>query len=413
MKNTKKLFIYLNLALISLFIFGCMNDMQHQGNWASPSISNEIMIVPSNEGVLHRYSISQNSFDLINKFPTSDSKIGSFYGNIEIVDNVAYGISYGSDEGDKCQNKSCISYLFAVDIKTLNSVWPTEFIQIDGAVVGGIKHSEETLYFATTENDSFNEKGGFFYSVNSINGDIIFKIPISSRVYNSIEINSQENIAIVGDAEGNISIYNTSKESIDNFKRKIFTIDTDYSIISPAVQLDGPNNETNYCVGNINGEIKCYELIKGKEYAFSEWASLKFDGWIWSSIQLYDDSLFLVTLSGNLYKVDVDFEGKNLNIAWEQNIDKNGKPVSGMMIYERGNVINSIIPFDKDKLVVAELSNGSITDELPFKDGVQSLPVMKNDFIYFVDKENKFRSYSLIDRSQKLCFDLSKMKGCD
>ena len=120
MKNTKKLFIYLNLALISLFIFGCMNDMQHQGNWASPSISNEIMIVPSNEGVLHRYSISQNSFDLINKFPTSDSKIGSFYGNIEIVDNVAYGISYGSDEGDKCQNKSCISYLFAVDIKTLN-----------------------------------------------------------------------------------------------------------------------------------------------------------------------------------------------------------------------------------------------------------------------------------------------------
>tara|TARA_B100000941_G_C28500728_1_gene554009 strand:+ start:703 stop:1944 length:1242 start_codon:yes stop_codon:yes gene_type:complete len=413
MKNTKKLLIYLNLALISLFIFGCMNDMQHQGNWASPSISNEIMIVPSNEGVLHRYSISQNSFDLINKFPTSDSKIGSFYGNIEIVDNVAYGISYGSDEGDKCQNKSCISYLFAVDTKTLNSVWPTEFIQIDGAVVGGIKYSEETLYFATTENDSFNEKGGFFYSVNSINGDIIFKIPISSRVYNSIEINSQENIAIVGDAEGNISIYNTSKESIDNFKRKIFTIDTDYSIISPAIQLDGPNNETNYCVGNINGEIKCYELIKGKGYTFSEWASLKFDGWIWSSIELYDDSLFLVTLSGNLYKVDVDFEGKNLNIVWEQNIDKNGKPVSGMMIYERGNVINSIIPFDKDKLVVAELSNGSITDELPFKDGVQSLPVMKNDFIYFVDKENKFRSYSLIDRSQKLCFDLSKMKGCD
>ena len=42
------------------------------------------------------------------------------------------------------------------------------------------------------------------------------------------------------------------------------------------------------------------------------------------------------------------------------------------MIYERGNVANSIIPFDKDKLVIAELSNGSITDELPFKDGVQS-----------------------------------------
>ena len=245
---------------MTVMVFGCMNDMQHQGNWASPSISNEIMIVPSNEGVLHKYSITQNSFDLINKFPASDSKIGSFYGNFEIIDNVAYGISYGSDEGDKCQNKSCISYLFAVDVKTLKSTWPTEYIQIDGAVVGGIKYSNETLYFATTENDSFNEKGGFFYSVNSNNGDIIFKIPIASRVYDSIEINSQENIAILGDAKGNISLYNTSKESIANSERKIFTIETDYSIISPAIQLDGPNNETNYCVGNINGEIKCYEL---------------------------------------------------------------------------------------------------------------------------------------------------------
>ena len=413
MKKINKIHIYFNLLILSMIMFGCMNDMQHQGNWASPSISNEVMIVPSNEGVLHKYSISQNSFDLISKFPSTDSKIGSFYGNIEIIDDVAFGISYGSDEGDKCQNKSCISYLFAIDINSLNSVWPTEFIQIDGAVVGGIRYSDKKLYFATTENDSFNEKGGFFYSVNSNNGDIIFKIPISNKVYNSIEINPQENIAIVGDAKGNITLYDTTTENVNNSDRKIFSVETNFSIISPAIQLDAPNNETNYCVGNINGEIKCYQLIKGNKITLTEWGSLKVDGWIWSNIELYDDSLFLVTLSGNLYKLDVDLEGKNLNIAWEQNIDKNGKPVSGIMIYEKGNVTNGIIPFDKDKLVIAELSTGSITDELPFKDGVQSLPVMKNDYIYFVDKENKFRSYSLIDRSQKLCFDLKEMKGCD
>ena len=44
--------------------------------------------------------------------------------------------------------------------------------------------------------------------MNSNNGDIIFKIPISSRVYDSIEINPQENIAIVGDVKGNITLYN-------------------------------------------------------------------------------------------------------------------------------------------------------------------------------------------------------------
>ena len=413
MKKFRKKLISILILVISLPFIACMNDMQHQGNWASPSMSNEVMIVPSNEGVLLKYSIAQNSFDLISKFPSSDSKIGSFYGNIEIIDSVAFGISYGSDEGDKCQNKSCISYLFALDVNSLNSVWATEFIQIDGSVVGGIKYSDEKLYFATTENDSFNEKGGFFYSVNSNNGDIIFKIPISSRVYNSIEINPQENIAIVGDAKGNITLYDTDTKDMDNSDRKIFSIETNYSIISPPVQLSGPNSETNYCVGNINGEIKCYELIKNNSYSLVEWASLKFDGWIWSDIEVYNDSLFLITLSGNFYKVDVDKESRSMNIVWEQNIDKNGKPLSGLMIYKRGNVANSIIPFDKDKLVVVELSNGSITDELPFKDGVQSLPVMKNDYIYFVDKENKFRSYSLIDRSQKLCFDLKEMKGCD
>ena len=83
------------------------------------------------------------------------------------------------------------------------------------------------------------------------------------------------------------------------------------------------------------------------------------------------------------------------------------------MIFERGSTANGIIPFDKDKIVVVELNNGSIIDELPFKDGLQSLPAMKNEYIYFTDKENKFRSFSLIDRSQKLCFDLDEMKGCD
>ena len=144
---------------------------------------------------------------------------------------------------------------------------------------------------------------------------------------------------------------------------------------------------------------------------------IKFKADWWGPCRIFGQLLDKVTPDYSdkidFYKVDVDKKSRSMNIVWEQNIDKNGKPLSGLMIYERGNIANSIIPFDKDKLVVVELSNGSITDELPFKDGVQSLPVLKNDYIYFVDKENKFRSYSLIDRSQKLCFDLKEMKGCD
>ena len=185
-----------------------MNDMQHQGNWASPINNDDVIIVPSNEGTIHKYFISQNSFDLLNKFPSSDSKIGSFYGELVSNDNVVYGISYGNDEGDKCQNKNCISYLFAVNIENLESVWPLEYIQIDGAVAGGVKYSNGNLYFATSENDSFSEEGGFLYSVDANNGQIEFKIPIKNRVYDSIEINEDKKIAIVGDTAGTLSLFN-------------------------------------------------------------------------------------------------------------------------------------------------------------------------------------------------------------
>ena len=64
-------------------------------------------------------------------------------------------------------------------LKSLKSTWQLNIYKLMVLLLEGSNTSDETLYFATTENDSFNEKGGFFYSVNSNNGDIIFKIPIA------------------------------------------------------------------------------------------------------------------------------------------------------------------------------------------------------------------------------------------
>ena len=414
MSRLRRKFELIIIMVIALIFIGCMNDMQHQGNWSSPVIEKDVIIVPSNEGKIHKYFISQNSFDLVYKYPQADIKIGSFYGDISIVDGVAYGISYGSDEGDKCQNKSCISYLFAVNIEDMNSIWPLDFIQIDGAIVGGIVHSKENIYFATSENDSFNEKGGFFYSVNSKNGEIQFKIPMKDRIYNSITINDEENIAIIGDTAGKLSVIDIDKNSELISKNRILSsVETNYSIISPAIHVSSENSKNNYCVGNINGDVKCFKLNINNNYTLTEWASVSIDGWIWSDIEKLNDSFFVISLSSNLYKINFDVDDQTLEIVWEQNIDKKGKPVSGILINNKSNLINGIIPFDKDKIIIAELNNGSIIDELPFKDGVQSLPAINEDFIYFIDKENKFRTFSLIDRSQKLCFDLKEMKGCD
>ena len=62
MKKFRKKLINIFILLITIPFIACMNDMQHQGNWASPVIKNDVVIVPSNEGTIHKYFISQNSF---------------------------------------------------------------------------------------------------------------------------------------------------------------------------------------------------------------------------------------------------------------------------------------------------------------------------------------------------------------
>ena len=94
----------------------------------------------------------------------------------------------------------------------------------------------------------------------------------------------------------------------------------------------------------------------------------------------------MISLSGNLYKINVDPDSKNLKIIWEQKIDKNGKPVSGVLINQKGNLLNGFIPFDKDKIVMTELN---ITEEKLFE-------IIQNDETltkYLNQKEFKKRIY--------------------
>ena len=50
-----KLAIFL-ILLASLMSFGCMNDMEHQGNWSSPVADEDYLYVPSDSGKIHKFS---------------------------------------------------------------------------------------------------------------------------------------------------------------------------------------------------------------------------------------------------------------------------------------------------------------------------------------------------------------------
>ena len=62
------------------------------------------------------------------------------------------------------------------------------------------------------------------------------------------------------------------------------------------MHLVNSNLESNYCIGNINGEIICFKLENLNGFSLTEWASLKIDGWIWSDMKLIagQNSLFVM-----------------------------------------------------------------------------------------------------------------------
>ena len=177
-------------------------------------------------------------------------------------------------------------------------------------------------------------------------------------------------------------------------------------------------SENSYCHGDISGKLKCFNLkssdnnissISGLNY----WGELGLDGWIWSEIATFNNSYYAITLSGWLYRIDINTNSGLLSILWEKELKFDGKPVAGVAPYSFRNQILLAVPFDKDKIIIVEDGTGSTLGEYPLKNGVQSLPIINDNLIFTIDRENSFRGYSIADRSQLICFDLNDMKGCD
>ena len=421
-----KIVIFLVL-IISIMSFGCMNDMEHQGNWSSPVSDENYLYVPSDSGKVLKFSKSDGSIVNGWEFPQGENSLGSFYGNMILGEGVLYGSAYGNGEGKKCQNRKCISSLFAIDVISGNSIWMEEYVRINGSIVGGVVYHNDIIYAATSENDKSNDAGGYLYAIDAksdsnktldeLTSKILWKIPLKGEIYGTPFLDKEQEMLIVGGLNGDVSFIDirSNDSYTSNFQnRLIFTEQSEFPIISSIIKV----SENSYCYGNISGKLKCFDLnspgsnissINGLNY----WAELGLDGWIWSEIAAFSNSYYAITLSGWLYRIDIDHDSKSLSIVWDKELEFDGKPVAGIVPYSFRNQTLLAAPFDKDKIVIIEAGTGSTLGEYPLKNGVQSLPIVDNNLIFTIDKENNFRGYSIADRSQIICFDLDDMKGCD
>jgi hypothetical protein len=432
MKIFNNKFLIPLIILVFLGSLGCINEMEHKGNWSSPASSENYLLVPSDDGYIYKFSKDSGQIENGWKYPQSESSLGSFYGESLITNNILYGSSYGNGDGKKCQNRECTASIFAVDIKTGKSIWMDEILNVDGSVVGGVNLHDDILYFATVENNTQDGVGSYLYAIDAtsdygknlseLTQRILWKVSIEGKIYGQPTIDYEQNLLILGTLNGELLIIDLedSTDFTNPQNRLIERYSTDYPIISPVVKvsnLDSDADSSDYCFGNIKGQFKCFSF-SASQNSFLEsnkefWGDIQLNGWVWSDIERVGNNLYLTTLSGWAYKFYVDPQLKSISIEWEQELNYDGKPVGGVATYTHRNQDFLAIPFDKDKVVILDALNGIVVGEFPLKDGVLSNPVVSDGLLYVIDKENRFQSFSLGDRSLIKCFDLEDMKGCN
>ena len=418
-----------------------MNDMQHNGGWTSPVASQDYIIVPSSEGFIHRFSRETGYHDNLWKYPNGEVSLGAFYGDMIIKDGVLYGSSYGDGQGKKCQSRNCVSNIFAVDIISGNSIWSEGSVRLETSIVGGvIIYSENTLVFATSENDNKDGIGSYIYALD-IESDsdkslrdriaqrILWKVPVKGKIFGKPLLH--EDLAIVGTMSGSLIAIDLRNNQdlvakgedqylFNDPKRLLMDFDLGSPIISSPVDVGNK-----LCFGDITGQFKCIEkkqidiaaknrLKTNKDDLNTKnlFSSLKLDGWVWSTPIVYNEVVYATTLSGNIYAINVDSDKNASSIIWVSKAEYKGKPVGSSIIFDHSGQKSLAIPFDKDTVGIVDIVTGGVLGEFPVDEGVAASPLVVDNLLYVIDREGRVKTFSARDRTLVRCFDLEKLEGC-
>ena len=421
------------------FPLACMNEMQHMGGWTPPIASDDHIFISAQDGYIYRFNRDTGYHDNLWKYPNGEISLGAFYGDMVIKDGVLFGSSYGDGQGKKCQSRNCVTNIFAIDIISGNSIWSEDLVRLDSTVVGGVNiYSDNTLVFATSENDDKDGIGSYIYALdiesdfekslkNRTSQRILWKIPIKGKIYGKILIH--ENLAIVGTISGSLIVVDlrNNEDLISKREREYSFNDPnrlvmEFNLGSPIVSSPVDVGDE-ICFGDISGEFKCVSkkeidsLAEKKSESLSTlqidenlgiFRNLKLDGWIWTKPIVNDEIIYVTTLTGNIYAID----GNSLSIIWNTKSKYKGKAVGGSIIFDHSGQESLAIPFDKETVGIFDLVTGSVLGEFPVDEGVLVSPLVVDNLLYVIDREDRVKTFSTGDRTLVRCFNLEKLEGC-
>ncbi len=399
-------YFFILLIFSSIFLSSCMNDLNPEGGWSQPIITNDNMVIASKDGYLHKINLDNGFYNPNWKYPR-DENLGAIYGSVKLYENIIYGSSY------TCRGGDCSGKVFAVNEEDAMPYWGGQYIPVDGRVVGNIAVLDDMLLVALgPKNSELNDSPkGILISIDRKSGFTTWKIPLDGESWSGIYINENKKTAYLGTLNGSIyaiDLEDLSEYSINPESRILWTYNTGRAIAG-GLFIDGDSIIFGD-FGNRVIKLSTQSRFSGIDFpAKQEWV-FETDNWVWAAPIIDEDIIYVSTLSGHVYAID----NVNGNQRWEVELDT--KVIGSPVVFDRkrGDVTQKSLAVPSADKNIFSLSlfdgkqTGIFSTDLPIK----SSPVLYEDLLYAHTLDGKIFWFSTLDMSLRGCTDLIEGKSC-
>ncbi|MBA31495.1 MAG: hypothetical protein CL748_03090 [Chloroflexi bacterium] len=406
----------LSISVIILFLIifsGCMNDLSPQGGWADPVISDEKIIIPTKTGEFVQFDTNSNTIDRNWGYKNNNS-VGSTYSSPISVKNDLIGTAY------TCRGDDCEGQIYKINKESGLLLWGEEGYQIKTKLIGPIASKDDDKIYVSTSliSDTNNSKEGYFIEFILDDNYLVesWRLPLKGASWGGVLIN--EYIAYVPTMSGHLYAIDLSSdiEFVNPEDRVLWVFESKGAIYSSLYIKDnyiyfGDFSNTLYklSVGNItNNNRSNFSTLNP---LLGEWEK-ELDSWIGTPVMIEDENLFVFSLAGEIYSLDVNTAKTN----WKTKIPE-GQIVSSPVLFDRsrGTVTERslAIPSSEKNVYIISVLDGRELGMFITEDSVVSSPIFYEDRIYLQTNSNEFKWFSTISTNIEGCIDLDSGGFCD
>ncbi len=384
--------------LIIFFGFVSCTNFSHQGGWSNVILDseNDSLYVSSNEGKLFNI-ITNDGVPSINWTYPKDSR-GTSYSDPILYENSVINASFD------CKGKNCEGEIYELQKSNGELVWqknipskisPKIGLYKDLLLVTSLKKKESNKELTTSEI--------YLISLNDQSkGSIIGKIPISGEVWSGTYLHND--MVFIATLSGMLYVFDAKK--IKDFSNNSFD-----EILIDSIQLPHAINSklhfssNNIFLSDVSGEFYSLNINNLQDNK-----KVNIKNWMISSPLFYLDKVYVFTVNGNVFLIDVEKHEILESFSTDKIIVGDPKKLQ----IDSDNYI--LIPTEKNGIEIINndpFDLGTSLGRYPTDKKLYSSPLINESNLIIHTQKSELLFFKLKNRDMYYCLDLNEEKICD